>query len=110
MNIQNKKSFEEWYKENYDPNGYLYPSAPLNIGFQDYCTRVEEYLEWFINVNGMCQKQYNNSELDDRLIEQRCKLVLKYLFPDYERMMTVRQYNNAMQALKSIAFYDKIKK
>lgn len=37
-------------------------------------------------------------------IEDRCKKVLEYLFPNYEREMTARQYNNAMEALKSIAY------
>jgi hypothetical protein len=38
------------------------------------------------------------------LVEQRCKSVLKYLFPNYETEMTAKQYNNAMEALRSIAF------
>ena len=38
------------------------------------------------------------------IVEQRCKSVLEYLFPNYEREMTARQYNNAMEALRSIAF------
>ena len=37
------QTFEEWYKEKYDPNGFLYPSCPLDIGFQTICDRVEEY-------------------------------------------------------------------
>ena len=42
--------------------------------------------------------------LDKNLVEERCKYVLKYLFPNYERQMTKKQYNNAMEALRSIAF------
>jgi hypothetical protein len=38
------------------------------------------------------------------IVEERCKSVLEYLFPNYEREMTARQYNNAMEALRSIAF------
>ena len=38
------------------------------------------------------------------IVEERCKSVLQYLFPNYEREMTARQYNNAMEALRSIAF------
>jgi len=38
------------------------------------------------------------------IVEERCKNVLEYLFPNYEREMTARQYNNAMEALRSIAF------
>ena len=38
------------------------------------------------------------------LVEERCKSVLGYLFPNYETEMTAQQYNNAMEALKSIAF------
>ena len=37
------------------------------------------------------------------IVEERCKSVLEYLFPNYEKM-TARQYNNAMEALRSIAF------
>lgn len=37
-------------------------------------------------------------------IDERSKSVLKYLFPNYEQEMTVSQYNNAMEALRSIAF------
>ena len=38
------------------------------------------------------------------IVEERCKSVLEYLFPNYEIEMTARQYNNAMEALRSIAF------
>ena len=38
------------------------------------------------------------------IVEERCKSVLEYLFPNYEIEMTARQYNNAMKALRSIAF------
>lgn len=43
-------------------------------------------------------------KLDKDLVEQRCKSVLEYFFPNYERQMTAKQYNNAMEALRSIAF------
>lgn len=46
----------------------------------------------------------SGSSLDKDLVEQRCKSVLEYLFPNYERQMTAKQYNNAMEALRSIAF------
>jgi hypothetical protein len=38
------------------------------------------------------------------IVEERCKSVLEYLFPNYEIEMTARQYNNAMEALRSISF------
>lgn len=41
------------------------------------------------------------------VIEERCHSVLKYLFPDYRRM-TLRQYNNAFDALKTIYYGDTI--
>lgn len=47
--MNDKLNFKDWYKEKYDPTGYLYPSAPLSIGFQDYCARVNEYLEYLAN-------------------------------------------------------------
>lgn len=37
------------------------------------------------------------------IIEERCKTVLKYLFPNYTEM-SVRQYQNAMEALRSIHY------
>jgi hypothetical protein len=46
----------------------------------------------------------SGSSIDKDLVEQRCKRVLEYLFPNYEREMTAKQYNNAMEALRSIAF------
>lgn len=46
----------------------------------------------------------SGSSLDKDLVEQRCKSVLEYLYPNYEIQMTVKQYNNAMEALRSIAF------
>ena len=46
----------------------------------------------------------SGSSLNKDLVEQRCKSVLKYFFPNYERQLTVKQYNNAMEALRSIAF------
>lgn len=49
-------------------------------------------------------KNLNNTSLDVDLVEQRCVLVLKYLFPEYETEMTAKQYKNAMDALRSIAF------
>ena len=45
----------------------------------------------------------SGSSIDKDLVEQRCKSVLEYLFPNYERQMTTKQYNNAMEALRSIA-------
>jgi hypothetical protein len=54
-----QKPFEQWYKEEYDPSGYLYPSAPLNIGFQDYCARVNEYLQYLANAATTEEKQCN---------------------------------------------------
>ena len=45
MKLGRKKlSFKDWYIKNYDRGGYLYPSKPVGIGFQDYCARVDEYL------------------------------------------------------------------
>lgn len=41
---------------------------------------------------------------DKVLVDERCKSVLEYLIPNHERVMTARQYNNAMEALRSIAF------
>ena len=39
-----KINFKEWYKKKYDPNGFLYPSAPMkNISFMEMCERVDEY-------------------------------------------------------------------
>lgn len=46
----------------------------------------------------------SGSSIDKDLVEQRCKSVLEYLFPNYERQMTAKQYTNAMEALRSIAF------
>lgn len=37
-------------------------------------------------------------------IEERCKIVLSYLFPYYKEDMNARQYENAMEALRSIAY------
>ena len=54
-----EKTFEQWYKDKYDPTGYLYPSAPLNIGFQDYCARVDEYLRYLANGVTTVEKQCN---------------------------------------------------
>lgn len=61
------------------------------------------------NLNEPRKPQLNiptvsGSSLDKDLVEQRCKSVLEYLFPNYERQMTTKQYNNAMEALRSIAF------
>ena len=61
------------------------------------------------NLNGAEKPQLNRaavsgSSLDNDLVEQRCKSVLEYLFPNYERQMTAKQYNNAIEALRSIAF------
>ncbi len=61
------------------------------------------------NMNEPQKPQLNipavsGSSLDKDLVEQRCKSVLEYLFPNYERQMTAKQYNNAMEALRSIAF------
>mgnify|MGYP006101127423 CR=1 FL=1 len=39
---------------------------------------------------------------DMETLEVKCKEVLKYLYPGYESEMNAGQYNNAMDALKSI--------
>ena len=67
-------------------------------------TKIEEK-----NLNEPQNPQLNigavsGSSLDNDLVEQRCKSVLEYLFPNYERQMTAKQYNNAIEALRSIAF------
>lgn len=64
-------------------------------------------LRWVLkneNSNEPLNPQLNSSSLDKDLVEQRCKSVLEYLFPNYEGQMTVKQYNNAMEVLRSIAF------
>jgi hypothetical protein len=42
-------------------------------------------------------------EIEKELLDERCKTVLKYFFPNYENLMSARQFNNAMEALRSIA-------
>ena len=43
-------------------------------------------------------------DVSGSVIDDRCKSVLKYLIPDYETAMSAKQYNNAMEALKSIYY------
>lgn len=38
-----------------------------------------------------------------KIIEERCKSVLGYFFPNYQKDMTVLQHKNAINALKTIA-------
>ena len=59
------------------------------------------------NLNEPQNSAFNIADVSGssiEIVEQRCKSVLEYFFPNYEREMTARQYNNAMEALKSIAF------
>jgi len=57
-----------------------------------------------------CLGAVSGSSLNKDLVEQRCKSVLEYLFPNYERQMTAKQYNNAMESLRSIAFGTRVGK
>jgi len=78
---------------------------------EDQTVKAKSMSEWvktFNQAKAMEKEQLdipvvNGSSIE--LVEQRCKSVLKYLFgPNYEREMTAKQYNNAMEALRSIAF------
>lgn len=42
-------NFWDWYKKEYDPKGFLYPSAPIDISFETMVDRVNEYLEYYKN-------------------------------------------------------------
>lgn len=44
-------------------------------------------------------------KITDDIIEERCHSVLRYLYPNYKRM-SIRQYNNAFDALKTIYYGD----
>lgn len=56
------------------------------------------------NLNNPQSQQLNIAGVSGSVIEDRCKSVLKYLIPDYETAMSAKQYNNAMEALKSIYY------
>jgi hypothetical protein len=61
-------------------------------------------LEPLIEINNTEKVNIDSDSLYNKIVEERCKEVLKYLFPNYEKEMTIKRYNNAMDALRSIAF------
>ena len=55
MNKQDiKKQFEDWYRAKFDKTGMLYPSAPINAGFQDIAKRVSEFIHENYNNGWIC--------------------------------------------------------
>lgn len=46
----------------------------------------------------------NSDDIDIGAVDVMCRDVLEYLFPNYRNHMTVKQYDNAMNALRSIAY------
>ena len=65
-----------------------------NEKFSNYDELPEHIIDMFIKQNVSC------SSYD---VDKKCKRVLKYLFPDYETELNITRYENAMNALRSIA-------
>jgi len=42
--------------------------------------------------------------ITSRLIDNRCESVLAYIIPDYKSIMSVEQYKNVMNALRTIHY------
>lgn len=42
--------------------------------------------------------------LNKNLVDERCKSVLDYLIPGAGTLMSAKQYNNAIEALRTIAY------
>ena len=55
------------------------------------------------NDNKKEQCTIQNVSCSSSQIDEKCKRVLKYLFPYYETDFTITKYENAMEALRSIA-------